>query len=87
MAAKPKTSEREQNLRAYNHQRAELEAQHWGEYVAMAGGRIVGVYPVFEDACAAVEQYQSKLVFEVGDRPDLGPLKVNWGRKLRKLVD
>lgn len=87
MAAKPKPSERERNLEAYNRRRAELEAEHRGEYVAVASGRIVGVYPTFDEACAAVEQHETKLVFEIGDRPDLGPLRISSiGRKLGRIV-
>jgi hypothetical protein len=59
---------------------------HRGEYVAVAGSQVMGVYPDFEAACAAVEQYQKKLVFQIGDRPILGPVRAIQGRKLGRLV-
>jgi hypothetical protein len=94
MAAKPKPEQQdenrqayreqqERNLQAYREQQAELEAKHRGEYVAVAGGRVVGVYPDFEAACAAVEQDRMKLVFQIGDRPDLGPIRLS--SPIRKL--
>jgi hypothetical protein len=83
MAPKSKPEQQDKNLKAYLEQQAELEAQHRGEYVAVAGGRVVGIYPDFEAACAAVTRYRHKLVFEIGDVPILAPLRLS--SPIRKL--
>jgi hypothetical protein len=79
----PKSGEQDRNLEAYQQQQAKLEAEHRGEYVAVAGGRVVGVYPDFDTACAAVERYKTKFVFEIGDLPSLSPLRLS--SPIRKL--
>ncbi len=85
MAAKPKPDQGK-NLAAYLEQQAQLEAEHRGEYVAVAGGRVVGVYPDFDTACAAVARYRHKLVFEIGQMPTLSPVRALKGRKLGSLA-
>jgi hypothetical protein len=72
-------TELDSNLEAYSQHRAQLEAEHRGEYVAVAGGRIVGVYPSADKAERAVAQYPYKLVFEIGAQPKLAPLFIGWG--------
>lgn len=79
---RPDSSERDLNLAAYDQRRAALEAKHRGEYVAVAGGCIVGVYPSFEEADNAVAECQEKLVFEIGTQPALSPVRAVAGRKL-----
>jgi hypothetical protein len=80
MAANPQSSESDLNIEAYNQQRTTLEAEHLGEYVAIADGRIVGTYPSFDEACQVVEHHKTKLVFQIGDKPVLKPLYISWGK-------
>jgi hypothetical protein len=87
MAAEPQPSKTDQNVEAYTQQRARLEAEHLGQYVAIANGRIVGVYPGFDEARKAVEPNQHKLVFQIGEEPDLGPLhRSSSFRKLGRVI-
>jgi hypothetical protein len=82
MAAEQKPDQ-DKNLAAYREQQAALEAEHRGEYVAVAGGRVVGIYPDFDTACAAVTRYRHKLVFQIGDRPDVSTIRLS--SPIRKL--
>jgi hypothetical protein len=84
MAAEPipPQSDHEANLAAYRLRQQELEAEHRGDYVAITGGCIIGVYPSFDEAQAAVTQHQRVLVFEIGTEPILSPLRAISGRKL-----
>ncbi len=77
MAGKPMSASRARDIETYLANRADLEAQHLGEYLAIADGKVIGVFKDFAEACLAVEQYPSSLVLEVGDEPVVGPLRVS----------
>jgi len=87
MAARPRPSEQERNLKAYNRQRAELEAHHRGEYVAVANGEVLGWSSSLDEAMRIAEPFAHKLVFQIGTEPVLSPLRALSGRKLGRIVD
>jgi hypothetical protein len=87
MAAEPQPSATDPNVEAYNAQRTQLEAEHLGEYIAIANGGIVGLYPSFDEAWRAVETIREKLVFQIGDKPYLAPVRISSGiRKLGPVI-
>jgi hypothetical protein len=64
------------NRQAYESLRDRIRRDHAGQYVALAGGRVVGAAPTFDAARALINQLQPApeyyLVFPADVEPDFG---------------
>lgn len=70
--------ERERDFAAYDRMKDEIIKKYVGQYVAIAGGRLMKVAPTFDEAVAAVRHYQHYLVFEAGYEPVRGTVYIRW---------
>ena len=64
---------------AYEKMREELESEHWGEWVLVFGGDLIGTYESFEaTADVATRQFGHGpyLIREIGGRPPVLPASV-----------
>ena len=72
--------EKQKNMEAYNRLKEEFQTKYEGQYVAIADGRLIKVSPSFDEADRAVRNYRHRLVFPVGDEPEIGSLRVRCCR-------
>jgi len=69
------------NFAAYERLKEEIHRKHRGHYVAIADGRIIRVTDDFDEAVAAVENFEHHLVFKGGTEPDPVPVRLRgWLR-------
>lgn len=70
--------ERERDFAAYEAMKQEILANHRGEYIAIAGGRLVKIAPTFDEAWDAVKGHRHALVFRGGSEPKRGIVRIRW---------
>jgi hypothetical protein len=68
--------EKKENLEAYERLKSEIHTKYKGQYIAIAVGRLINVSPSFDESSESVKGYRHALVFQGGEKPIIGPLRV-----------